>query len=104
MTTIALVRHGDNDFITKGLAGRTPNIHLNSIGIQQANELAQTLSAAPIEAIYSSPLERAIETAQPLADLKGLPIQIEPGIIEIDFGDYMGKPWKWLYQQPYWLQ
>lgn len=104
MTTIALVRHGDNDFIAKRIAGRTPNVHLNFTGNQQAQELAQTLSTAPIEAIFSSPLERAIETAQPLADLKGLPIQIETGIIEIDFGDYQGKTWEWLYQQPHWIQ
>jgi len=104
MTTIALVRHGDNDFIAKRIAGRTPNVHLNSTGNQQANELAQSLSSAPIEAIFSSPLERAVETAQPLARVKDLPIQIEPGLIEIDFGDYQGKTWEWLYQQPHWIQ
>ena len=59
-TRILLIRHGLNDYVKeRRLAGRTPGVHLNEEGRGQAGSLAERLAAAPIAAVYSSPLERA---------------------------------------------
>jgi broad specificity phosphatase PhoE len=94
MTIFLLIRHGENDFVGKSLAGRLPGVHLNQAGIRQAEELRLALGQIPIHAIYSSPLERAIETAQPLATGLNLPIQLEAGLSEMDFGDWQGRSLK----------
>ncbi|MDD5370156.1 MAG: histidine phosphatase family protein [Anaerolineaceae bacterium] len=91
MTILLLIRHGENDYVGKRLAGRRPDVHLNDRGRQQAQLLAQVLCHAPIRAIYSSPLDRAIETAEPLARELDLPIQPRDGLMEIDFGGWVGK-------------
>ena len=102
MATFLLIRHGNNDFMRKGLAGRLPDVHLNESGRQQAYNLAATLGAAPIKAIYSSPMERALETARPLAELKGLEVQQAPGLVEIDYGEWQGKTFKQLTRTNLW--
>ena len=67
MPTLLLIRHGENDYAKRGvLAGRLPGVHLNENGRLQAEQLAEALCGLPIRAIYSSPLERAMETAEPL--------------------------------------
>lgn len=91
MTEILLIRHAVNDFVKTGrLAGWTPGVHLNDEGRQQAEALAQRLDGLPIHAIYSSPLDRAVETAEPLARLRGLPIRILEGVGEVRYGDWTG--------------
>lgn len=102
MTIIMLIRHGSNNFLGKRLAGRLPNVHLNEEGRQQAMDVARHLIHYPVRAIFSSPLERAIETAQPFAELSKLPVQIEPGLMELDFGDFQGCEIKDLEQQEIW--
>lgn len=102
MTTVLLIRHGENSMVGKRLAGRLPDIHLNDRGKQQAEQIAQALSRAPVKAIYSSPLERAVETAGPLARALGLPIQYAPGLIELDFGAWQGKTLKQLSRLRLW--
>jgi probable phosphomutase (TIGR03848 family) len=102
MTTVLLIRHGENSMVGKRLAGRLPQVHLNEKGKQQAQQLAQVLAKAPIKAIYSSPLERAVETAEPLAQALELPIQIAPGIIELEYGDWQGKTLKQLGRTKLW--
>ena len=66
-TTLLLIRHALNDWVGDKLAGWTPNVHLNDKGWAQARALAQRLADQPIAAVYSSPLERAVETAQIVA-------------------------------------
>ncbi len=91
-TRILLIRHGINDYIQKGLlAGRTPGVHLNAHGQQQALALAERLANTPLAAIYSSPLERTLETAAPLAQRAGLAVQCLDGIIESDCGEWTGR-------------
>jgi broad specificity phosphatase PhoE len=102
MPTIVLIRHGNNDFMQKGLAGRLPGVHLNESGRQQAYSLAGKLAMAPIKAIYSSPMERALETARPLAEVKGLAVQERPGLIEMDYGEWQGKTFKQLQRLKLW--
>jgi probable phosphoglycerate mutase len=88
--------------VGRRLAGRLPGIHLNERGRQQADQLAQLLSKAPIKAIYSSPLERAVETAEPLARALDLPIHIATGLVELEYGDWQGKTLKQLGRRKLW--
>lgn len=76
------------------LAGRLPGVHLNQKGRDQAISLVKTLQKISIQAIYSSPLERAMETAAPLASERHLPIQIHPGLLDIDYGDWQWRTYK----------
>lgn len=103
MPIIILIRHGENDYVKKArMAGRLPGVHLNERGKAQAQALAEKLANAPIKAIYSSPLERAIETATPLAEALKLEIQIRPGLIETDIGEWTGHTLKSLRRLKIW--
>jgi probable phosphoglycerate mutase len=73
MGTFLLIRHAENDFVGSGrIAGRMPGVHLNVKGREQAEQLAARLAGAGIDRIFSSPLQRALETAAPLAARLGL--------------------------------
>ncbi|MDP2991686.1 MAG: histidine phosphatase family protein [Kiritimatiellota bacterium] len=103
MPTLLLIRHGENDTLVKNrIPGRIPGIHLNGRGHEQAAELARTLSRLPIKALYSSPLERAIETAEPLAQSLGLGIQLRPDLTDTDVGDWAGRSLKALGRTRLW--
>jgi len=102
MTTILLIRHGLNDWVGKKLVGRTPGIHLNKAGENQAQTIASLLKDIPINAIYSSPLERARETAQPLSTDISVPIITKDTLQEIDFGEWQGKSIKQLRRLKLW--
>jgi len=103
MPIILLIRHGENDYVKKGIMpGRTPGIHLNDKGRSQAQALAERLGKAPIKAIYSSPLERATETAAPIAQALGLEIAIRPDLIETDIGEWQGQTHKSLRRLKAW--
>lgn len=103
MPLLLLIRHGENDYTKKHkLAGRLPKVHLNERGNEQANALAEAFRGVPIKAIYSSPLERAMETATPIAKAVGLTIQKERGLLETDVGDWQGRSLKRLYLLKHW--
>jgi probable phosphomutase (TIGR03848 family) len=83
MTTLFLIRHAANDFVKDGkLAGWLPNVHINGEGHQQAEQMATRMAKVKLDAIYSSPLERAIETAEYLARPRGLVIRQCEGLGE----------------------
>lgn len=92
MTTILLIRHAVNDFVKTGkLAGWTPEVHLNDEGKAQAEALGKRLAHAPINRIYSSPLERTMETAQAIQQQHPhLQIEISAEIAEVRYGDWEG--------------
>lgn len=92
MTTFYLIRHAENDLVGKAIAGRAPGIHLNAEGRRQAEHLAAHLASSPIQRVFTSPLERARETAEPLADRLKVPLEISQSFIEIDFVDWTAKP------------
>ncbi len=103
MTTLLLIRHGENDFTRTGkLAGWTPGVSLNELGGRQAEQLAVKLKDAPIRALYCSPLERTRETAAPLARAKGLEVQIHEGLGEVRYGRWQGQSLKVLRRQKLW--
>ena len=91
MTTFLLIRHGLNPYVGKALAGHLPGVHLDDSGKQQAADLAVRLRNLNITAIYSSPLDRAVETAQPLADAIHLPVEHRERLTEVRFGGWQGR-------------
>lgn len=91
MITLYLIRHGETDGNRVSYIGRS-DLALNDVGLRQAEMVKKTLSTAPITRIYSSPLSRARQTAQPLADALGLLVTADPDLMEIDFGGLEGKP------------
>jgi probable phosphomutase (TIGR03848 family) len=95
MPLLLLIRHGENEYVKTGkMAGRLPGVHLNERGQEQARALGEALKDVPIKAIYSSPLERAMETAAPIASARKLQIIQEPDLLESDMGKWQGKSWK----------
>ncbi len=95
MPLLLLIRHGENEYVKTGkMAGRLPGIHLNERGQKQAQALGEALKDVPIKAIYSSPLERAMETAEPIASMRKMQIIQEPGVMEADIGKWQGKSLK----------
>ena len=91
-TTVFLVRHGQTDWIARGIAGRLPDVHLNAEGREQAAHLAARMQHLPLRAIYSSPLERTQQTAAPLASALGMEVRRLPEAVELDFGEWVGHP------------
>lgn len=103
MPILLLIRHGENDYSKKGkLAGRLRGVHLNERGRQQAEELGKALAPIPIKAVYSSPLERAAETAAPIAKAHGLKVIHEPGLLEANMGKWQGQSIRRLARTKYW--
>lgn len=91
MTRFFLIRHATNDAIGKRFAGRAAGLHLNAEGQQQAEQLAQRLAQVSLSAIYSSPMERTIETATPMAKQHQLEINIKEEFNELDIGNWTGS-------------
>lgn len=90
MTSVLLLRHASHDWLSRGIAGRMPCVGLNAQGQREAGELAGRLRENIIEAIYSSPQQRARETAARLAQERRLPVLRDEAFDEIDFGDWTG--------------
>jgi probable phosphoglycerate mutase len=90
VTTILLARHGETDWnLERRWQGHTDR-PLNGTGRAQAEELAAELAGRGITAVYSSDLARAHETATIVAARLGLPVTTEPGLREVDVGDWSG--------------
>lgn len=90
MTTFLLIRHGLTDAVGHRITGRLPGVHLNDTGRSQAARLPDRLTKWKIDAVYSSPLERARETAAPVAERLGLTVQLDLSFAEFDFGEWSG--------------
>ena len=102
-TTILLVRHGQTPTTGKILPGRAKGLSLADEGRQQADIAAQRIGELKrVDAIYSSPLERAKETAAPIARARGLRTRVNRGLFECDFGDWTGAELKNLMKLPEW--
>ena len=84
------MRHGETPTTGTVLPGRVPGLHLSDRGRAQAERLAERLAGLPVDAIYSSPLERTCETAEPTAARTGLEVNHDAGLLECDFGDWTG--------------
>lgn len=101
-TRILLVRHGQTPTTGRELPGRAPGLHLAEKGREQAERVAERLASLKIDALYSSPLERTLETAKPTAARINLPVLQEPGLLETDVGDWTGRTLAELSGLPEW--
>jgi len=90
--TLLIVRHGQTTWNAEHrLPGQLPGVALNEIGRQQAARLAEALKVLPINAVVSSPLERALDTAAYLVAERNLTVQQEPDLMDTDVGPWAGK-------------
>lgn len=102
-TIIVLVRHGTTPTTGKVLPGRAPGLNLSPEGVTQAKEVADSLAEVKnIDAIYTSPLERAQQTAAPLGSLLKKGVVVSDLLYECDFGDWTGKELKDLCKLEQW--
>ncbi len=92
MTEIILVRHGETEWNVGEIFRGRIDIGLNETGIKQAELLVEHLSGVKIQAIYSSPLKRALRTAEMIANYHRLEVEIAPGLIDLDYGKWQGLP------------
>jgi probable phosphomutase (TIGR03848 family) len=90
--TVLLVRHGATDVVGKRVTGRLPGVHLNAQGREQVARLAERLRGRSIAAVYTSPMERAVETAAAIAERVGRSASVVEGLTEMDFGSWSGTP------------
>ncbi len=87
------LRHGETDWNAQGLSQGTTDIPLNKVGVEQARRAAQTFAAGiQVTTIVASPLVRARVTAETTAALLKLPVSIDPGLREVEFGEQEGLP------------
>ncbi|HZQ27911.1 MAG TPA: MSMEG_4193 family putative phosphomutase [Acidimicrobiales bacterium] len=102
-TVVLLVRHGQTPTTGEVLPGRAPGLHLADTGRAQAEAAAERIARLPkVDAVYASPLERARETAAPIARKLGLRVRTERGLNECDFGEWTGAKLKELAKLPEW--
>ncbi len=102
-TTLLLVRHGQTASTGKVLPGRAAGLHLADSGRQQAAAAAERIGELTgVAALYTSPLERARETAAPIGAATGLKPKVERGLIECDFGEWTGASLKRLMRKREW--
>lgn len=102
-TLVLLVRHGQTPTTGTTLPGRAPGLHLADQGHQQAARAAERIAELPsVDAVYASPLERARETAAPIAKVVGQRVKVERGLLEADFGEWTGRNLKELMKLPEW--
>ncbi len=102
MTTLYLVRHAAHGLLGHVLAGRMPGVRLGPEGLGQADRLAERLAREAVGAVHSSPLERARETAAPIAARLGLEVQVAEALNEIDLGEWSGRSFDSLDRDPLW--
>jgi probable phosphomutase (TIGR03848 family) len=102
VTRLLLIRHAHHDYLGRAIAGRLAGVSISAQGRAEAAALTERLAGAGIAAIYSSPLERARQTAEPLARRLGLRIEICQPLSELDFGDWTGRTMAELEADPAW--
>ena len=102
-TVVLLVRHGQTPTTGKVLPGRARGLHLADAGVAQAEAVALRIAELKqVDALYTSPLERARETAAPIAKARGLKVRIDKSLLECDFGDWTGAELRKLAKLPEW--
>jgi probable phosphomutase (TIGR03848 family) len=103
VSTVILARHGRTVANATGvLAGRTPGIRLDDVGVRQAEAAARRLEGLPLAAAVTSPLERCKDTASILLRGTGVRARVERGLTECDYGEWTGRPMKELVKEELW--
>jgi broad specificity phosphatase PhoE len=101
-TTFFLVRHAAHDQVGSVLCGRMTGVNLGSVGREQARRLAARLANESVASIQSSALERARQTAEPIAARVAQRVELNEGLMEIDFGAWSGRRFDDLERDPGW--
>ncbi len=102
-TTVFLVRHAAHDRVDRVLCGRMPGVGLGEAGRRQAEALARRFArSGGVDAVWTSPLQRARETAEPVAARLGLSARASDALCEIDFGAWTGQAFDDLRDDPRW--
>lgn len=94
MATVLLVRHGRTAANTSGLlAGRTPGVLLDDVGLEQAVRAGERLAGVPLAAVVTSPLERCRQTARAIVDRQPWPLEVtvDDAVTECDYGQWQGR-------------
>ena len=91
LTHFLLIRHAAHDYVGRAVAGRKAGVHINAHGHQEAEQLATALARLPIDAVYSGPLERVRETAEPLCRALKISLNIDAAFDEFDVGEWTGR-------------
>ncbi len=92
MTEIILIRHGETEWNVKEVFRGRIDVELNETGMKQVELLAEYLSDVKLDAIYSSPLKRALKTSEIVASHHKLKVRIAAGLIDFDYGKWQGLP------------
>jgi len=90
MTEIILVRHGETEWNVEEIYRGRIDVKLNEVGVKQAELLGRYLSNLKLDAIYSSPLKRALDTANILAQYQNVAVQVTDGFMDLDCGEWQG--------------
>jgi broad specificity phosphatase PhoE len=90
MITIMLIRHGDTDWNVDEIFRGRADVELNEVGITQAQLLAKYLDGVPIGTVYSSPLKRALKTAQIVVASHHIPVKTAQELMDFDYGEWQG--------------
>jgi broad specificity phosphatase PhoE len=104
VTLCLLVRHAAHHLVDRVLVGRMSGVSLGETGRQQAADLARWLGRLGITGVQSSPRERAMETAEAIAQRANLPIEICSALDEVDFGLWTGRAFEELAEDPRWAE
>jgi probable phosphomutase (TIGR03848 family) len=102
MAVLLLIRHAVTEATGKRLYGRAPGFPLSERGREQADRLAERLRDVRIAAIYSSPLERCLETARPVAEPRGLDVTTIQDLTELNAGRWTGRTFAVLRRTAQW--
>lgn len=101
---LLLVRHALTSLTGKKLLGWTSGVSLSDIGREQADAVATRLEKIPVKAVYSSPIERCLQTAVSIASRHGLQPVTDDALGEVRYGDWTGKTFKVLYKSKGWAE
>lgn len=102
MALLLLVRHALTEATGRRLSGSTPGIHLSADGEAQAGRLAERLAPLRLDAVYSSPLERCVETGMAIAQPRRLLVRPMPELEEVGYGRWTGRSFAQLTRTALW--
>ncbi len=106
-TRIYFIRHGESEANQRQIFAGQTDVSLTPLGRRQAACTAEYLRTVALDAVYTSDLLRAVQTAQPVADSHGLPLRMRPALQEIHAGEWEGRPFTELMTRPdyrQWIQ
>ena len=102
MTTFFMVRHALTEHTGKRLSGWMDGVALTEEGREQADQVGLRLADTKFDAIFSSPIERTVETARAIASRQGMRVQTRRGLGEVEYGDWTNRPLRSLMRTKLW--